>query len=154
MAQFDEQMTKGVTISVAVLGLVLTLALEADVLESGLWYPVFYAGGPAIAATAAFAHERPDIGSLRLLGVGVWLLVTSVLALAVVVILSLGYPPEVTQSPVSAAILAGVLYLGFLFVPVGLAVAAARRRGLRTALLLMPSPVGQALIAAILIIPR
>lgn len=155
MPQVDARYAKFAAFGVGGLGLVCSLALEADVgLSSGIWYPIIYAGGPAIAAAATFAHARPGVGPLRLLGVGVWLLVSSILALAVAVVLSLGFPAKFPQSPVAAVLSAGLLYVGFLLVPVGLAVVAARYRGLRTVLALAVSPVGQAVVAAVLIVPR
>lgn len=154
MVDFDTGVAKPVAVATGVLGLLLALALDADLLGSGIWYPVFYAGAPALTATAVFRHERPDAGPLGLLAVGVWVLVSSVLALAVAVVLTLGFPADVPPSPARSVISAGLLYLGFLLVPVGLAVAAARRRGIRTVLLLLVSPVGQAVIAAVLIISR
>lgn len=117
---------KPYALGVGGIGLVVTLGPEADMgFSSGIWYPVFYAGAPAIAATAAFVHEREDVGFLRLLGVGAWFLAGSVLALAVAVVLALDFPTETIRSPVSAVLAAGILYLGLLLGPVVLAVAAA-----------------------------
>lgn len=153
MAPFDQRATSLVALGVGGIGLLLALALEADIaFSSGLWYPIVYAGTPAIAATAAFARERPNVGRVHLFGIGVWLLVSSVLALVVAVVLSLGFPSEVPELPVSAVLSAGLLYVGFLLAPVALAVVAVRHRGLRTVLAPGLSPFAQAAIAAVLIV--
>lgn len=93
-------------------------------------------------------------GPFRLASAGAWFLASSVLALATAVVLSLGLPAEMPRSPVSSVVGAALLYAGFLAVPVGLAVAAARRRALETALLLALSPFGQALVAAAVVLSR
>lgn len=153
MTSFDEREISLAAFGVGGLGLLLALALEADVgLSSGLWYPIIYAGAPAVAAAAAFARERPSVGRAHLLGIGAWLLVSSALALAVAVVLSLGFPPELPESPLSAVLSAGLLYVGFLLVPVALAVVAARRPGLRAVLAFGISPFAQSAIAAVLIV--
>jgi hypothetical protein len=155
MGDTDRRKWKAIAIAVGGLGLVLTLVHQADIVfESGIWYPVFHAGMPAVAATAAFGHERPTAGPLRLLAVGSWLLFGPVFALAVAVVLTLGFPPDVVRSPVVAVASAAFLYLGVLLVPVGLDVAAARLRGILTVLSLFVSPLGQALVAAAVIRSR
>ena len=154
MAPENGRAATAVAVASGVLGLLSALALEADLLfEAGVWYPVVYAGAPTVAATAAFAHERPGADPPRLAGVAAWVLAGSVLALAAAVVLSLGFPAETPRSPVATVLGAGLLYAGFLLVPVGLAVAAARRRGARSALALALSPVGQVLVAAVVILP-
>jgi hypothetical protein len=151
MAAFTRRYATFVAVGTAGIGFVLSLALVVDVvLSSGLWYPVIYAGAPAIAATATFASERPGTGVIRLLGVGAWLLASSVLALAAAVAFSVGATPS-PGSAMSPILFGLSLYLGFLFVPYGLAVAAARSHGVRTVLLLALSPAGQAAIAWVLI---
>lgn len=150
-----KQQSTATALGVGILGLILALLLEADIgLTSGIWYPIIYAGAPAIAATATFAHERPNVGPALLLGIGVWILGSSILALASAVVLSLGTPAKFTQSPVSAVLSAGLLFLGFLLVPVLLTGVAARRRCLQTVLALVFVPVGQALLAGVLIVGR
>lgn len=134
-------------------GFVLALALELDGLASGLWYPVIYAGAPALASVAAFVHERPATGPLSLVAVGGWVLGSSVLALAVLVVLVLGGPAQ-PRPPALALLFATLLYAGFCLVPVGLAALAARRRGVRTAALLAVAPVGQGAVAAALAFAR
>lgn len=74
------------------------------------------------------------------------------LALAVAVVLSLDFPSEIPESPLSAVLSAGLLYVGFLLVPVALAVVAARRPVLRAVLAFGISPFAQAAIAAVLIV--
>ncbi|EMA29715.1 hypothetical protein C444_12987 [Haloarcula japonica DSM 6131] len=135
------------------LGFVLALALELDVLGSGLWYPVIYAGTPALSSVAAFAHERPTAGPLRLLAVGSWVLITSVLALAVLVVLTLGFPAR-PRFPAFALVLAGLLYAGFCLVPAGLAAVAARQRGVRAVVPLALAPFGQIAVAAVIVFVR
>lgn len=108
---------RAVTLASGGVGLVASLALEADLLfESGLWYPVFYAGAPAVAATVAFAHACPATGPFRLARVGAWFLASSVLALPAAVVLSLGFPAETPRSPVSSVVGAALIYAGFLAV--------------------------------------
>ncbi|GCF12694.1 hypothetical protein Harman_06290 [Haloarcula mannanilytica] len=135
------------------LGFVLALAQELAVLASGLWYPVIYAGAPALASVAAFVHERPTAGPLRLVGVGSWVLVTSVLALAVLVVLVLGFPAQ-PRFPGFELLFAGLLYAGFCLVPASLAAVAARQRGVRTVALLALVPLGQTVVAAVLVFAR
>jgi hypothetical protein len=155
MTTAGDRRARAVAVASGAIGLVAALALKADLLfTSGVWYPVFYGVAPAVAATAAFLSERPGAGPLRLAGVGTWVLVSFILALAEAVVLATEFPGDALRSPVSTVLAAGLLYAGFLCVPVGLAVAAARRRGLETAFLLARSPLGQGFVAAALVVLR
>lgn len=150
MASFDQRETSLVALGVGGIGLLLALALEADIaFSSGLWYPIVYAGAPAIAATAAFARERPNVGRVHLFGIGAWLLVSSVLALAVAVVLSLGFPSEVPEPPVSAVLSAGLLYVGFVLALAAVYAIAARRRGRGAVGVLLLAPIVQAAFAGV-----
>jgi len=105
------QRAKAAGFIVGSLGLVLAVALETDViLSSGLWYLVIYAGAPALASVAAFVHERPTAGPLVLVGTGGWVLGTAVLALAITVVLTLGFPAGGPRLPGFALLSTGLLY--------------------------------------------
>ncbi|MBX0321965.1 hypothetical protein EGH21_02855 [Halomicroarcula sp. F13] len=142
-------------VAVGALGAVLAFAIEADLgLADGIWYPVVYACVPAVAATAAFAHERPGESPVLVATVGGWLLVTSVLALAGFLVLSLGFPPRTARPPIVALGFVLALYLGYLLVPVAAALAAGRTRGIRAIGALALAPVGQLLVGAVLVVLR
>lgn len=138
-------------IAIGIAGLAIAAAAEAYVaFDSGLWYPVVYAGIPSLAAAAAFARERPKSRPLILGLVGGWILVSSVFALALTVVLAVGTPPTGSRPSGIAFAAALALYLAFLLVPVGAATAAARRTGVRTVVPLVLSPVAQIAIGAVL----
>lgn len=139
-------------VGTGVLGLVMALALEADlVLTSGIWYPVVYAGAPTAAGLATFVHGRPTARARWLVALGVWLLVGSVLALALGVVLALASPRVTPVTPLEGLLSSALLYAGFVLVPVALAHIAASQRGLRAVLPVVLAPVGQAVVAALLI---
>lgn len=153
MIDFDRRLAGSLAVGGGVVGLLLALGIEADVgLDSGLWYPVAYAGAPSVAATLVFTRERPTTGPLGVLAVGVWLLVTAVLALAGVVVLTLGFPTDVPRSLPLTVLFAVGLYLGFLAVPVLAVVVAARLRGAWAVLPLVLAPVAQLVVGAGLVL--
>jgi hypothetical protein len=79
---------------------------------------------------------------------------TAGIALAITVVLTLGFPAGDPRLPGFALISTGLLYAGFCLVPTGLATVAARQRGIRTAAVLALAPVGQVIIAATIVFAR
>lgn len=142
-------------LSAGVLGLVLALAVESDLgLDSGLWYPVAYAGSPALTAPLAFARGRVDASTPALVAVSLWVLLSSVLALAGTVVLVLGFPPRGPTPWLLARAYPFLLYLAFVGPPTVAALTGARLGRFRAAAVLAFAPVGQLLAAALLIVLR
>lgn len=131
------------------------MALESGVgFDDGIWYPVVYAGIPALVAPLVYAHTRPDATPLQSVLLAGWMLVSSVLALEGTVVLVLGFPPTGPRPWLLTRLFPVRLYLGFLLGPVGTASVAARQRGLLAVVALLLSSVCQLLVAALLVLAR